>query len=492
MNWMQCMDDALRYLEDHLTDEIDLGVAAQKAGCSVYNLQRIFSFLVGQSPSEYIRGRRLTLAAEELHSTNGRILDIAVKYGYESQEAFARAFLKFHGVTPSAARKLEKLPSSCGRVNLQMLLHRGDENNIMNTTSHMLTRVQPDPVFYRGVKGPGTLLFPVSLWSYFEFIGQNHDPARTYALLAALSGDAFHAGISLPTTRGMSRALEALRFHPRIFTTDPKDACYLDEATAKQEIVQSIAVEQRPVIVCNLDQACFGGVIIGYEQDGDTLINWGYYPFDDRDRPEPILVHCTDWYHHATHIVLLGERGKAPELKELYLTGLKGAYDDLRGADGITNESFYEKWKVFLRLGRQQAMEEVRRTGRVPGTWGTIPAGSTDEDTILAKVKEIIDPLWCDFAERRFFAAHFIRQAKEYAPDVVQQHLDRASAAFLRIHDLMYEYINAVGLKPGGDVINEEVLFDPAVQEQLCRMIDECKALELEAINELRDVVAHL
>ncbi len=491
MNWMQCMDDALRYIESHLTDEIDLHVVAQKAGCSIYNFQRVFSFLIGQSLFEYIRGRRLTLAAEELRHTKDRILDIAVKYGYESQEAFARAFLKFHGVTPSAARQMDKLASACGRVDIPILLHK-EEHETMSTNSHMLTRVQPDNVFYKGVKGPGTLLFSVSLWSYFEFLGQNHDPSRTYALSAALSGDAFRAGVSLPTTHGMSRALEALRFQHQVYTTEPTDACYLDEATAREKIVQSIDVEQRPAIVCNLDQACFGGVITGYEQDAKMLVNWGYYPFDDRDRPEPILTHCTDWYRHATHIVLMGERGTTPELKELYVTGLKGAYDDLWSEGGMKNETFYEEWKRFLRLSREQAMEQVRRTGRVPGTWGTLPSDAADEGAILAKVKEIIDPLWCDFAERRFFAAHFIRQAKEFAPEGVQQQLESASAAFFRIHDLMYDYIKAVGLKQGGDTIDEEMLFEPTTREKLHGIVDGCKTHEREAIDALRDVIPFL
>lgn len=98
------IQNAVTYIEDNLTEELDVSEIAAKAYLSPFYFQKIFGVLCGVNVGEYIRSRRLTLAAQELSSGNPRVLDIALKYGYESQDSFSRAFTKFHGVTPSAAK----------------------------------------------------------------------------------------------------------------------------------------------------------------------------------------------------------------------------------------------------------------------------------------------------------------------------------------------------------------------------------------------------
>lgn len=105
VEWMERLNEALQYMEDHMSDEISFVEAARIACCSSYHFQRMFSFITGVSLAEYIRHRRLTMAALELQNGNEKIIDLALKYGYESPDAFARAFQKQHGVTPSAARE---------------------------------------------------------------------------------------------------------------------------------------------------------------------------------------------------------------------------------------------------------------------------------------------------------------------------------------------------------------------------------------------------
>jgi AraC family transcriptional regulator len=104
MDWLERMNGAIGYIEDHLTKELDLEKVAQTACCSIYHFQRMFSFITDIPLSEYIRRRRLTLAAFDLQNSEARIIDLAIKYGYDSHESFARAFFRLHGLTPSAAR----------------------------------------------------------------------------------------------------------------------------------------------------------------------------------------------------------------------------------------------------------------------------------------------------------------------------------------------------------------------------------------------------
>lgn len=104
MDLLKSMNDAMRYIEENLTNEIDFKVVARIAHCSEYHFKRMFSFLAGITLSEYIRRRRLSLAAFELTNSNIKIIDVAIKFGYSSPDSFNRAFQNLHGITPSEAR----------------------------------------------------------------------------------------------------------------------------------------------------------------------------------------------------------------------------------------------------------------------------------------------------------------------------------------------------------------------------------------------------
>lgn len=105
MDWLEKMNGALDYIEDNLTGEIHLEEAAKQACCSSFNFQRMFSFMADVSLADYIRRRRLSLAAMELLTTEEKVIDVALKYGYESPVSFARAFYAIHGMNPSEVRK---------------------------------------------------------------------------------------------------------------------------------------------------------------------------------------------------------------------------------------------------------------------------------------------------------------------------------------------------------------------------------------------------
>ncbi len=96
MEWIDRLNESVRYLEGSLTGEPDYARAAQIACCSVYHYQRMFSYLAGVPLSEYVRRRRMSLAAADLLGGTEKIVDIALKYGYSSPTAFNRTFQKVH------------------------------------------------------------------------------------------------------------------------------------------------------------------------------------------------------------------------------------------------------------------------------------------------------------------------------------------------------------------------------------------------------------
>lgn len=101
MDWIEGLQNAIDYIEEHLTDNINYEEISRRSFSSSYHFQRVFSILCGYTLGEYIRNRRLTLAGQELLLGKKRIIDIALKYGYENPDSFSRAFAKFHGVNPS-------------------------------------------------------------------------------------------------------------------------------------------------------------------------------------------------------------------------------------------------------------------------------------------------------------------------------------------------------------------------------------------------------
>ena len=105
MDWISTLNQAIAYMEEHMTEEIDFVKVAKIARCSSYHFQRMFVYIANVSLTEYIRRRKMTLAAVDLQSGDKKIIDVALKYGYSSPTAFNRAFQTIHGVAPSRIKE---------------------------------------------------------------------------------------------------------------------------------------------------------------------------------------------------------------------------------------------------------------------------------------------------------------------------------------------------------------------------------------------------
>jgi AraC family transcriptional regulator len=128
MDWISGLQKSIEYIEANLMDDYDnlaLDKISAQANSSEYNFQKIFSIVTGVTVGEYIRNRRLALAGEELLLTDSRILDIALKYGYETAESFTKAFTRFHGITPKAVRKNNAELKLYNRLNIHIKVEGG-------------------------------------------------------------------------------------------------------------------------------------------------------------------------------------------------------------------------------------------------------------------------------------------------------------------------------------------------------------------------------
>ena len=105
MDWVQSINRAIAYMEDHITEEVPLADIARSVHLSAFHFQRAFSLITGMSPSEYLRRRRLSRAGAELAGGGVKVIDAALKYGYDSPESFTKAFTRYHGVSPMQAKR---------------------------------------------------------------------------------------------------------------------------------------------------------------------------------------------------------------------------------------------------------------------------------------------------------------------------------------------------------------------------------------------------
>ena len=148
------MNLALAYIEESLDGEIDFKQVERLALCSDYHFRRMFSFLAGINLSEYIRRRRLTLAAFDLLHSDARVIDIAVKYGYSSPDAFTRAFVALHGVTPTEARDARRPLKAFPRMTFQITIKGASEMNyriVEKEGFRIVGLMRRVPLIYEGV-----------------------------------------------------------------------------------------------------------------------------------------------------------------------------------------------------------------------------------------------------------------------------------------------------------------------------------------------------
>lgn len=129
MEWIEKLNQAINYMEEHITEDMDYAKLGKIAGCSSYHFQRMFTYLAGVPLSEYVRRRRMSLAAVDIQNGDEKIIDVALKYGYSSPTAFNRAFQSVHGITPSAVKSEGVLVKSFPPLTFKMVIKGAEEMN---------------------------------------------------------------------------------------------------------------------------------------------------------------------------------------------------------------------------------------------------------------------------------------------------------------------------------------------------------------------------
>lgn len=214
MDWIDRLNEAVRYIEDNLTGEIEYEKLGQIACCSAYHFQRMFNYIAGVPLSEYIRRRKMSLAAVDIQGGEAKIIDVAAKYGYSSPTAFNRAFQSVHGVSPSAVRGEGVAIKSFPPITIKVTVKGVEEMNyrietrkafrIVGKSFPLSREIERNfaevPQMWQGAVEDGTIEKIVSL--------MNGEPRGVLGVSVCTDGEEWRYYIAVSSASGTDAALE--------------------------------------------------------------------------------------------------------------------------------------------------------------------------------------------------------------------------------------------------------------------------------------------
>ncbi|WP_137234708.1 AraC family transcriptional regulator [Streptomyces sp. BPSDS2] len=218
---LERLNQAMEHIEDHLDEPVEAAELARIAMTSEYHFRRMFSALAGIPLSEYIRRRRLTLAGAEVLAGERTLLDVAVRYGYSSGEAFARAFRAVHGVGPGEARRTGAALHSQPRMSFRLIVEGSSSMRyrvVEKDRFRLVGRGTRIPLVYEGMN-PAIVEFVKSIGK--ETLGrwEEHATGEPDGVVAAVSNhsaedaegtelDYFHGLVSETEVPGAPEVLD--------------------------------------------------------------------------------------------------------------------------------------------------------------------------------------------------------------------------------------------------------------------------------------------
>jgi AraC-like DNA-binding protein len=281
MDWMQSVQHALNYIEAHLLDEeLDNDTVVKQIYSSSSNFQRIFSIVTGTTIADYIRCRKLTLAGKELVNCDVKVIDTALKYGYDSPESFTKAFVRFHGITPSEARN----NSNCLKCFTPIFL-RIEMSGGFNMSTKMIRNILPliNYGFGENYHFNGAMRYIMGCVGEMKLVD--------YSLFAGITGDCLTQFYVLNNPKGYSASDYYLGL--RQLTSVFDKVGYAAEAFTVREL-QSDREYFSQKIIASIDKGipviwyCREPtrVIVGYEENGNTFL----YLAGEKTEPERLVL----------------------------------------------------------------------------------------------------------------------------------------------------------------------------------------------------------
>lgn len=327
MSWVYKISEAIDYMEENLFDDINAEVVAEKINYSSSSFQNLFSAITGYSVGEYVRFRRLSCALEELKKSNVTITDMSFKCGYENVESFSRAFKRLFGTSPSNVTEAGLICHKFNPIKIDIIM-KGGFNMIRNVIPNVMKVDWKD----RSRQSE----YVNSVVSALNALGEN----LTYDYVCAVSGSAFRTSFSKPSYVEWNHGNYHVINTPIIIEHTFKMLGYNvshrirgDYDMDKEEIRNSID-KGVPVISLEGVISCSdAGVISGYDNDGDVLLGYNPFMYEEDDHNEAHddtgYFRKSKWYDgycnegHKVRFLIIGEKCKKPSKEEIFSETLK-------------------------------------------------------------------------------------------------------------------------------------------------------------------------
>lgn len=368
MYWIKEMQNAIGYIEDNLTEKLHMEEIARHANSSAANFQRIFSLVTGMTAGDYIRSRRLSLAGKELTETNSKILDIALKYGYETAESFTKAFARFHDATPTSVRRGE----SSAKMFIPLLINI-DIRGGFTMQRKLLPNVPEIPY-----DGNNAAFFITLLEATLRGLCEDCDKAKLTALSGEgnrfcwtdgswVFGNELTESINETPFESEYRVLSAVGWNAKYITVQRgKDGRFLntDAAQIRQDFTTAID-RGFPVLIRYIEHAdCDLNVFFGYENNGQKIIGYQYnngfqagvsQPFD-----VSVPVTWDNWENNIAGYILLQGKTESVSERSTALSAFRFITDHARNTGEIRGKKIgLAAWKSFLYHLEQDDFSEL-------------------------------------------------------------------------------------------------------------------------------------
>lgn len=282
MDWINQVQRTISFIEENLLNELSVNYIADQIYTSASSLQKAFQIITGCSVGEYVRSRRLTLAAEEIIRSGESVLDTAIKYGYETPESFSKAFTRFHGITPSEAKNHAGALKKFAPLTIEINIKGG----------YVLTRKMIPNIEKIYETKTENFMFPSCMRSVMNALGE--DKGFDFLFFAGVTGDLFtqlwiepkwqyndsYSQVCHHTAVPVHTAFMACGYD---YEYVPKAEIQRNKLKYIRKITQSID-NGVPVLTFGIAGPPVCSIIFGYDENGDVLIGWSQ--FTDEPHPE--------------------------------------------------------------------------------------------------------------------------------------------------------------------------------------------------------------
>lgn len=358
MDWIYKLQDAVNYIEDNLLEDIHPEDISKSIYSSSFHFQRIFSLITGVSVGEYIRNRRLSLAGLELYQTKAKTIDMALKYGYETPESFAKAFTRFHGISPSTARNSDENLKSFNRLQIQINVKGKDildykieiKDEFIGSKSKILPEIKIR--FNNTWVDTAFSDFMNSLVAALYYT----DKKYTTEYVMGATGAAFNAYWSFVSNNSCDLLLLGDKFIEKTFhnlrfyyTHFKKETCANWESVIKSKIVESIDNDFPALVRFKNGYS----VVCGYDNNG-SILHGTMWCHDDANG----YFNAEDWYENVDNVIIINGKKPEQDLAEqckdilewcIHLLRLPSFYNYENNIECFNGIACYDKVIAFLK-----------------------------------------------------------------------------------------------------------------------------------------------